>query len=436
MRKALFIGCAAVLLLGCVWTAAQPAPGGPGGMGPGMRGGMVSGFVTAVGSDSITVRVWGSTDTVTVTVMSDTPISKARSLKPSDLKVGDDVRAMGRRTGDQEDSPIEASMVMVGAGGPGGGPGGPGGPGGRGFGGFGAAVGKIKSASANQIVVTTDSGDRTVRLTESTQIQRVEQIALRDVKVGDWVTAMGQREDSTVSARMVRVGEPPSNMSLFGLVTSKDANSIEIQPRFSNVKTKVTVPASATVLRAERAEIGDVKVGDKVTVIARSSGDQAGAPELTAVAILFGEQLPQGILTGGGPGGIGFGGARGMGAPGAGAPGGGGAPGAGPGAGRVGIGRVRTFTAEVTSVSPFTVKDGDTTRTLRVSGQTVIRKLVKATLDSAKTDEPAAVFGKPSATGFEARLVVFGLTQSDLGRLGTGAGGPGGAPTPPSPPGT
>jgi len=91
----------------------------------------------------------------------------------------------------------------------------------------------------------------------------------------------------------------------------------------------------------------------------------------------------------------------------------------------------------VTSVSPFTVKDGDTTRTLRITGQTVIRKLVKATLDSAKTDDAVAVFGKPSAAGaVEARLVVLGMTPGDLGRLGAGPGGgaPGGAP--PAPPGT
>lgn len=440
MKRALFLSFAAALVLGCVWAAAQ-APPGP--MGPGMRGGGATGFVTSVGSDSIQVRTWGTNETLTVSVTSDTRILKAQTLKPTDLKAGDEVRVMGRVSGDQENAPIEAMTVMVGAAttGRGGAPGGPGGPGGRGFGGFGMAVGKIKTASASEIVVTTDSGDRMVRLTENTRIERTSEVTLSGIKVGDWVTAMGQREDSTVSARMIRVTEPPSTMSVFGLISSKDGNSLEVQPRFTNQKTKVTVPASAVVLRAEKAEATDVKVGDKVTVIARPSGGQADSQELTATAILFGEPLPQGILAGGGPGGMmGFGGTRGTRGGGAGdggrardgAAGPGGAPGAPPG----GFVRTRTFTAEVTSVSPFTVKDGNTTRTLRVTGQTVIRKLTKATLDSAKTDDAAAVFGKPTAAGaVEARVLVLGLTQADLGRLGGGPGAPGGMPAPPGPPG-
>ncbi|MGQ9523894.1 MAG: DUF5666 domain-containing protein [Armatimonadota bacterium] len=428
MKRALFLGCAAALVLGCVWAVAQ-APG-PGLVGPGIRGGGAGGFVTSVGSDSIQVRMWGTNETLTIAVTSDTRIVKAQTLKPADLKAGDEVRVMGRVTGDQENAPIEAMTVMVGAvttrrGGA------PGGPGGRGFGGFGMAVGKIKTASANEIVVTTDSGDRTVKLTENTRIERTSEVALSDIKAGDWVTAAGPRQDSTVSARMIRVGEPPSNMPVFGLIARKDGGSIEVQPRFTNQKTKVTVPASAVVLRAEKAEVTDIKVGDRVTVIARPSGNQADSQELVASAILFGEPLPQGILAGGGFGGM----TSFRGAPGTrgGAAGPGGAPGAPPG----GIARSRTFTAEVTSVSPLTVRDGNTTRTLRVTGQTVIRKLTKATLDSANTNDAAAVFGKPTPDGaVRASLVVLGLTQSDLGRLGTGAGSPGGPPAPPGPPGT
>ncbi|MGC8834146.1 MAG: hypothetical protein ACP5R4_08825, partial [Armatimonadota bacterium] len=73
------------------------------------------------------------------------------------------------------------------------------------------------------------------------------------------------------------------------------------------------------------------------------------------------------------------------------------------------------------------------------TGQTSIIKLVKAAADSIKTDEAAVAIGKPDPSGaLTARVIVVGLTQSDLGRLGLGprprAGGPGGG-GPPSPPG-
>jgi len=97
------------------------------------------------------------------------------------------------------------------------------------------------------------------------------------------------------------------------------------------------------------------------------------------------------------------------------------------------------LTGEVASVSPLSVKVGDQTTTIRVTGQTSIIKLAKGAADSIKTDEAAIAIGKPDPSGaLAARVIVVGLTPSDLGRLGLGprggAGGPGGG-GPLSPPG-
>jgi hypothetical protein len=433
MKKAAFYSLA-VFLLASVALAQQ----GPGGLGAGGPGGFprmgpgVSGFVTSVGQDSIKVKPFGG-DEVTISVSSETTCVRARVLRPSDLKAGDQVRAMGRAT--EEGGPIEAFTVVVGTGGfpgPGRGAGAPGGGPGRGFGGFGMVSGKVKSASQQSIVVETDSGDRTVRLTENTRIEATETISLSGIKTGDWVTAMGGTAEAGTPARMIRVSTPPDNIPVFGVISSKGDNWVELQPRFQQTKTKVTLATDARILKAEKLEADALKVGDKVTIMGRAAQDQSD--QVVANAILLGEQLPSGGLLGGGPGPM-FGGAapraRAGGAPGEGQP----TP---PGAGQARV-RSRTLTGEVASVSPLSVKVGDQTTTIRVTGQTSIIKLVKGAADSIKTDEAAIAIGKPDPSGaLAARVIVVGLTPSDLGRLGLGprggASGPGGG-GPPSPPG-
>lgn len=428
MRRYALYSLAVLLLAGA--ALAQQGPGGPGGfprMGPG-----VSGFVTSVGQDSIKIKPFGG-DEVTISVSSETTYVRVRVLRPSDLKVGDQVRAMGRAA--EEGGPIEAFTVVVGTGGfPGPGRGGvgapPGGGPGRGFGGFGMVTGKVKSVSPQSIVVETDSGDRTVRLTENTRIEATETINLSGVKTGDWATAMGGTAEAGTPARMVRVSTPPDNVPVFGTISSKGDNWVELQPRFQQTKTRVNIAADARILKAEKLEADALKVGDRVTVMGRAGQDQSD--EIVANAILLGEQLPAGGLLGGGFGPMGGAAprARAGGAPGEGQP----TP---PGAGQARI-RSRTLTGEVASVSPLSVKVGDQTRTIRVTGQTSIIKLVKAAADSIKTDEAAVAIGKPDPSGaLAARVIVVGLTQSDLGRLGLGprqgAGGPGGGGPPSSP---
>jgi len=433
MKKAAFYSLA-VFLLASV-ALAQQGPGGPGAGGPGgfpRMGPGVSGFVTSVGQDSIKVKPFGG-DEVTISVSSETTCVRARVLRPSDLKAGDQVRAMGRAT--EEGGPIEAFTVVVGTGGfpgPGRGAGAPGGGPGRGFGGFGMVSGKVKSASQQSIVVETDSGDRTVRLTENTRIEATETISLSGIKTGDWVTVMGGTAEAGTPARMIRVSTPPDNIPVFGVISSKGDNWVELQPRFQQTKTKVTLAADARILKAEKLEADALKVGDRVTIMGRAAQDQSD--QVVANAILLGEQLPPGGLLGGGPG-LMFGGAapraRAGGAPGEGQP----AP---PGAGQARM-RRRTLMGEVASISPLSVKVGDQTTTIRVTGQTSIIKLVKGAADSIKTDEAAIAIGKPDPSGaLAARVIVVGLTPSDLGRLGLGprggASGPGGG-GPPSPPG-
>ncbi|MEV8371579.1 hypothetical protein AB0P21_02530 [Kribbella sp. NPDC056861] len=95
-----------------------------------------------------------------------------------------------------------------------------GGPGAGGYGGFrgqgqggapggqgNAAIGTVVSASSSQLVVKTQSGDVTVKLTGDTAIETTSKGTAADLKAGEQVVVSGQTTDGTLTARTVRQGE-------------------------------------------------------------------------------------------------------------------------------------------------------------------------------------------------------------------------------------
>src|SRR4029077_13981040 len=91
--------------------------GGPGFAGPGGRGGFTAGAVTSVDGSTITIKTVAG-DTVTVSTTADTKVSVTKTIKLSDLAVGDTVRVTGTTTG----TTIAADAIEKGALGFGGGP--------------------------------------------------------------------------------------------------------------------------------------------------------------------------------------------------------------------------------------------------------------------------------------------------------------------------
>jgi hypothetical protein len=93
------------------------------------------------------------------------------------------------------------------------------GPGAGGYGGFrgqgqgpgggqgNAAIGTVVSASSSQLVVKTQTGDVTVKLTGETAIETTSKGTAADLKAGEQVVVSGQTTDGTLTARTVRQGE-------------------------------------------------------------------------------------------------------------------------------------------------------------------------------------------------------------------------------------
>jgi hypothetical protein len=72
--------------------------GGPGFAGPGGRGSFTAGAVTSVDGSTITIKTVAG-DTVTVSTTADTKVTVTKTIKLSDLAVGDTVRVNGTTTG-------------------------------------------------------------------------------------------------------------------------------------------------------------------------------------------------------------------------------------------------------------------------------------------------------------------------------------------------
>ncbi|WP_432950669.1 hypothetical protein ACQPXM_19715 [Kribbella sp. CA-253562] len=73
-----------------------------------------------------------------------------------------------------------------------------------------AAIGTVVSASGGQLVVKTQSGDVTVKLTGDTAYEISSKGSAADLKTGQQVVVTGETTDGTLTARSVRQGELPT----------------------------------------------------------------------------------------------------------------------------------------------------------------------------------------------------------------------------------
>lgn len=70
-----------------------------------------------------------------------------------------------------------------------------------------AAIGTVVSATSSQLVVKTQSGDVTIKLTGDTAITTTTEGTAADLKAGQQVIVSGETTDGTLTARTVREGE-------------------------------------------------------------------------------------------------------------------------------------------------------------------------------------------------------------------------------------
>jgi len=181
----------------------------------------VLGTITSVGVDRFQIKTPdGNAQTVMVNDKTHfrqrQPGQEPQDLQLEDLKVGDHVFVRGTPSADKQLVAVAVGRIseemfqrFQSGGGPGGGPGGPGGwgPGGGGPMEGTRAGGEIVSIDGNQIKVHSHRGDRTIVVNDQTTFSREGQtIALKDLKVGDRIFAMGKEANGQFIATEVRSG--------------------------------------------------------------------------------------------------------------------------------------------------------------------------------------------------------------------------------------
>jgi hypothetical protein len=80
------------------------------------------------------------------------------------------------------------------------------GPGGAGAPGGGAAIGTVVSATGSELVVKTQNGNVTVKLTGDTTYEITAKGTAADLKAGEQVVVSGQSADGSITATTVRQG--------------------------------------------------------------------------------------------------------------------------------------------------------------------------------------------------------------------------------------
>ncbi|TCM40330.1 DUF5666 domain-containing protein [Kribbella sp. VKM Ac-2568] len=73
-----------------------------------------------------------------------------------------------------------------------------------------AAIGTVVSANQSQLVVKTQNGDVTVKLTGDTSIEITDKGTAADLKTGQQVIVSGETTDGSLTARTVRQGNLPT----------------------------------------------------------------------------------------------------------------------------------------------------------------------------------------------------------------------------------
>ena len=230
MCKRIFATIPAFLMLVVASSLLAQQTPPPAGDGPGRRGTEgpppVLGTITSVGVDRFEIKnADGTTQTVMVNDQTHyrqrQPGQEPQQLQLEDLKAGDHVFVRGASNADKQLVAAGVSRVSEETFQrfqSGGGPGGPGGPGGGGWGrggpGGGAMEGtrtggQIVSINGNQINVHGHRGDLTIVVNDQTTFSKDGQtIALKDLKVGDHIFAMGKEANGQFVATQVHSGFP------------------------------------------------------------------------------------------------------------------------------------------------------------------------------------------------------------------------------------
>ena len=95
------------------------------------------------------------------------------------------------------------------------------GPGGAGGQGGGAAIGTVVSATGSELVVKTQNGDVTVKLTGDTTYEITNKGTATDLKAGEQVVVSGQNADGSLTATTVRQGALPGGFRNPGATPSR-----------------------------------------------------------------------------------------------------------------------------------------------------------------------------------------------------------------------
>jgi Cu/Ag efflux protein CusF len=178
-------GILAGTLVASAATSPSPSPSTPSTTAPNTnptspRGHLpLTGTVTAVGTDTVTIKTSAGTTTYSFTADSD--IDKNGEAKLSDLKVGDAVMFNTTTEGGTVIAHLHAGDEALNR--P---PGCPGGPGGHRGGGL-ALTGTVTAVGSNTVTIKTSAGTTTYSVTTDSDIDKNGDAKLSDLKVGDAV---------------------------------------------------------------------------------------------------------------------------------------------------------------------------------------------------------------------------------------------------------
>ncbi len=396
MRRKYGLGIAVIALLGIgsiVLAQPGPPPGGPFPGGPGPRFRPTMGTITSIQGNRLQVKPFGEGNPIVVIISSDTDLFRAETVPLSGLKPGEKVVLIGRESEDGT-GPFQAFRIQAGE--PGRGP--------RPGGGFIQRLeGVVKST--NPLVVTVDGKDRQVNYLGDSVDRRVN-LQPSQLKIGDWVTVVGEQGAEGINARFVRVGIPAELGRVPGQVVSVEGNILTVQVRFPEERQVKVNLEKANLYHFEQQEPSQLKEGDKVRVVVRPTNQERQLAILIFTGEVEGLDQELNMLFRGGPRMM----RPGMGGPGgppAGPPEGQGPGGpGGPGPGR----RPQVLQGEIASTDPLTLKAEGKTITLQLSGQTRILKGTKAAISDLKAGEFVFVKGDPNPDGsITGKVVVTGL---------------------------
>lgn len=155
--------------------------------------------------------------------------------------------------------------------------------------------GKVLSIEGNIINVETKTGNMAVTVNQDTKyrVPNKENPTLADVKVGDQVIIVGNKTDTAFVAKEVVVPPPPTVM-VTGKVSGISGNIITIETAKGNLNITVNEDTKYRIPGKKNAAPGDIKVGDRITVLGQRS--ETGYVAKAVTVILVPRQI-QGVVT-------------------------------------------------------------------------------------------------------------------------------------------